>query len=71
MTLKEYLFPQYTKWRIVDVFTDGHVRYCLQVRENKVTGLKQFKPTVVLDSSFTTELETLTIDNLNSLTKES
>lgn len=68
MKLKDYLFPEHTKWAIVDVFVDRNAHYCLQIRSNKVTGMKQFKVVTILDSSFTAEIHNLTIEKLNELT---
>ncbi len=68
MNFKDYFFPEYTLWEIIDVFEDANSRYCLSVRANKKTGLREFKTTTILDRSFTAKVNNLTKEHINALT---
>jgi hypothetical protein len=66
--LIKLLFPEYSKWEILEVYSDRNCYYCLQVRANKMTGYKQFRSTVALDSFYTAQLKNFSIDKINELT---
>jgi len=69
--LKLFIFPEYTKWEILEVFSDRNAYYCLQVRANKNTGLKHFRTTCALDSYYAAQLKNFSIEKINQLTMAS
>ena len=66
-----FIFPEYTKWEILEVFTDRNAYYCVQVRANKNTGFKQFRTTCALDSYYVAQLKNFSIEKINQLTMAS
>ena len=61
------MFPEYTRWEVLEVYSDRNCYYCLQVRANKKTGLKQFKTSVALDSFYSAQLKNFNVDKINEL----
>ena len=42
-SLISFLFPSYTKWKLLEVFYFANETYCVNVRQNKFSGLAKFK----------------------------
>jgi hypothetical protein len=61
------LFANYTPWEILEIFSHKNAYYCLQVRANKVTGMKYFRTSMIIETESPAQMKNITIETINRL----
>lgn len=65
--LFEWIFPKYTKWKLLEVYYFNHSWYTVQVRQNVNTGYKQFKCKKIIGWHYGHSVKNLSIEGIDAV----
>ena len=64
--LIKIIFPEYTKWELLEVYYFNVAWYVVQVRQNKKTGYKKFKCRKFINPHYGSNAQKLTVEYIES-----